>query len=60
VLISSQSGKRQMSIDGTKANFFEAEKIDEKIVAGKTTYLLSASFRYFSACFSYIWQAILT
>jgi hypothetical protein len=31
VLISSQSGKRQMSDDGTKGNFFEAEKIDEKI-----------------------------
>jgi hypothetical protein len=27
---------------------------------GKTTYLLSASFRYFSAFLSYIWQAILT
>jgi hypothetical protein len=28
--------------------------------AGKTTSLLSASFRYFTASFSYIWQAILT
>ncbi len=28
--------------------------------AGKTMYLLTASFRYFSVCFSYIWQAILT
>jgi hypothetical protein len=34
VLISSQSGKRQMSDDGIKASFFEAEKIDEKIGCG--------------------------
>jgi len=38
----------------------KCKKIDEKMGAGKTAYIVSATFCYFSTRFFSIWQAILT